>query len=183
MSIAGRQRLGVAVWVWWFWSAEPYRLQRQEKKDFLQETRMTRSFASLRLLALLTFLFVCAGAFAQSTVDGAIGGTVYDAQKAAVPNATVTVHNNGTNADQKVTTDAQGNYRALHLQPGNYTVSIEAAGFKKEVSQNVIVEVGRITNIEPQLTVGGSSETVSVTSEAPTVNTETPDFATNVNQT
>jgi Carboxypeptidase regulatory-like domain/TonB dependent receptor len=153
------------------------------KKDLLQETRMTRSFSSLRLLALLTFLFVCAGVFAQSTVDGAIGGTVYDAQKAAVPNATVTVHNNGTNADQRVTTDASGNYRALHLQPGNYTVTIEAAGFKKEVSQNVIVEVGRVTNVEPQLAVGGSSETVSVTSEAPTVNTETPDFATNVNQT
>jgi hypothetical protein len=144
---------------------------------------MSRNFASVRLLALLTFLFVCAGAFAQSTVDGAIGGTVYDAQKAAVPNATVTVHNNGTNVEQKVVTDTQGNYRAIHLQPGSYTVTIEATGFKKEVSQNVIVEVGRVTNVEPQLVVGGTQETVSVTSEAPTVNTETPDFATNVNQT
>jgi hypothetical protein len=144
---------------------------------------MSRHFASLRLLALLTFLFVCAGAFAQSTVDGAIGGTVYDAQKAAVPNATITVHNNGTNLDHKVTTDPQGNFRAIKLQPGTYTVTVEAQGFKAYVDQNVLVEVGRITDFDAHLTVGGTQETVTVSGEAPTVNTETPDFASNVNQT
>src|SRR6266567_5870482 len=52
--------------------------------------------------ALMAMLLLTSGAFAQSTTDGAIGGTVTDPSGAAVPNAKVIVRNNGTNAEQIV---------------------------------------------------------------------------------
>src|SRR5207237_2927118 len=84
-----------------------------------------RSCAGSRRLLPLLFVFalsfmLCAGAFAQSTTEGAIGGTVYDANGAVVANAAVVVHNNGTNAEQRVASDASGYYRVRQLQPATY---------------------------------------------------------------
>ena len=132
----------------------------------------------LRIFALLaTSLLLCVSAFAQSTTDGAIGGTVYDANGAVVPNATVVVHNNGTNAEQRVTTDASGYYRVRQLQPATYTVTVNSTGFSPYTAQNVIVQVGSLTDVSPRLGVAGSAETVSVTAETPEINTSSPDFA------
>src|SRR5437764_792332 len=70
------------------------------------------------LVTVLAITILSALSMAQSTTDGAIGGTVFDTNGAIVPNAQVVVHNDGTNAEQTVTTDASGNYRANKLQPG-----------------------------------------------------------------
>src|SRR5258708_13190404 len=80
--------------------------------------------------SLVAALVVCCfGAFAiaQSTTDGAIGGTVYDSTGAVVGGATIVAHNNGTNAEQSVTADGSGNYRIASLQPGSYTVTVKAS--------------------------------------------------------
>ena len=114
--------------------------------------------------------------FAQSAVDGAIGGTVEDAAGAVVPGAGVSVLSNATNAQQNLTSDAQGFFRAIHLQPGLYTVSITAPGFQTFKSPSVSVEVGLLTDVSPRLTVGAAGQTVEVTSEAPALNTTSPDF-------
>ena len=132
-------------------------------------------------IALLSAVFATV-ALAQSTTDGAIGGTVFDAQGAVVPNATITVSNNGTGATKSVTTDARGYYHVAQLQPGDYSVSVEANGFSKFQVSHAVVEVGRLTSIEPKLNVGGAAETVNVTDEAPTVNTTSSDFANNMDQ-
>ncbi|MGA8042472.1 MAG: TonB-dependent receptor [Terracidiphilus sp.] len=115
--------------------------------------------------------------FAQTAVDGAIGGTVLDSTGAVVANANITVHNVGTNAEQTAATDASGYFRVLHLQPGAYNVSIKAEGFNEYRAVNVTVQVGVLTDVQARLTVGGSSQTVEVTGEAPLVNTTSPDFA------
>ncbi|MEO8725198.1 MAG: carboxypeptidase regulatory-like domain-containing protein [Acidobacteriaceae bacterium] len=122
-------------------------------------------------------------ALAQSTVDGAIGGTIYDVQGAVVPHAKITVLNNGTARAQSAVADASGFYRVPQLQPGDYTVTIAAPGFSSFKSEHVIVEVSRLTTLAPHLAVGGSTETVSVTADAPQINTESPDFSNTVNQT
>src|SRR3954469_17211478 len=122
-------------------------------------------------------LVLCAGAFAQSTTEGAIGGTVYDVNGAVVANAAVVVHNNGTNAEQRVATDASGNYRVRQLQPASYTVTVTSQGFAPYKAENVIVQVGSLTNVSPRLAVAGSAETVSVIAETPEVNTTSADFA------
>jgi hypothetical protein len=72
----------------------------------------------MQCILVLSIIAVLAGsALAQSTTDGAIGGTLYDASDAVVLNATVTVNNNGINAEQTVTTDASGYYHVTELQP------------------------------------------------------------------
>jgi hypothetical protein len=135
----------------------------------------------MRLLQILMLMAVsaalCVSAFAQSTTEGAIVGTIYDASGAVVANATVTVHNNGTNADRTATTDSSGYYRVTGLQPANYSVTVSAQGFSPYKAQSVVVQVGTATDVSPRLGVTGSAETVQVTSEAPLVNTVSPDFA------
>src|SRR5437588_5937700 len=137
--------------------------------------------------ALATLLFCLAfgraSVAAQSSTDGAIGGTVKDPHGAVVQNATVTVKNEETNAEKTGTTDSEGRFRVVQLQPGNYTVTISVTGFSAFTQQEVVVEVGRITPIDAALTVGGAQETVQVTSEAPVINTQQQDFSTNINQT
>ncbi|HTD95713.1 MAG TPA: TonB-dependent receptor [Edaphobacter sp.] len=114
---------------------------------------------------------------AQSAVDGAIGGTVQDAVGLAIPKATVVIHSNTTNAEQTVVADDSGYFRVIHLQPSTYTVTISAQGFGGYKSTEVTVQVGLLTDVSPNLVVGGTTETVEVSGEAPTINTTSPDFA------
>jgi hypothetical protein len=121
--------------------------------------------------------------FAQSTTDGAIGGTVFDAHGAVVAKAKVVIHNNGTNAEKSVTTDESGYYRATNLQPGTYTISINQSGFAPYKAEQVIVQVGSVTEVSPHLGVSATTEVVEVTAEAPQINTTSPEFAPSFNQT
>ena len=115
--------------------------------------------------------------FAQSATDGAVGGTVKDKTGAVVTNAQVVVTNNGTNASQTTTVDSDGFFRAIHLQPGSYTVTVQAPGFQTYKSNNLVVEVGALTTLEAILPTGRSETTVEVTGEVPAINTTSPDFA------
>ena len=114
---------------------------------------------------------------AQSATDGAIGGTVMDQSDAVVPNATIVIHSNTTNAEQTVTADSSGYFRVVHLQPSTYTVTVSAPGFSKYQSRVVTVQVGGLTDLTPKLAIGSTATTVEVTSEAPLMNTVSPDFA------
>lgn len=135
------------------------------------------------LAALIVCLFGVM-AFAQSTTDGAIGGTVYDSTGAVVGGAKIVVHNNGTNAEVTRTADSSGDYRVPGLQPGTYTVTISGgSGLAAYKAEQVIVTVGSITDITPHLKVGGTATTVDVSAEAPQINTSTPDFAPMIDQT
>src|SRR5438067_9537882 len=140
-------------------------------------------FFRLSLATLLVFT-LSALALAQSTVTGAIGVTVTDPKGAVVPNATVTVHNVETNKDeQPITTDSEGRARVVNLQPGTYNLTIAASGFGTYNQDKIIVEVGRVTSIEAPLSLGATTATVEVTSEAPVINTTQQDFSNNMNQT
>jgi len=133
------------------------------------------------LMTALALTIFCTLSLAQSTTDGAIGGTVFDTNGAVVPNAQVVVHNNGTNAEQTVTTDGSGGYRVSKLQPGTYTVTVSEKGFASFKSPQVTVQVGSVTDVSPRLSVG-ATETVEVSGEAPQINTTSPDFAPVLNQ-
>src|SRR5262249_8580831 len=80
------------------------------------------------LMGVLCVFLLGALLAAQSTTDGAIGGTVYDSSGAVVPNAKIVAHNNGTNAEQTATSDSSGYYRITGLQPGSYTVTVSGGG-------------------------------------------------------
>ncbi|MEZ2347527.1 carboxypeptidase regulatory-like domain-containing protein [Terriglobus sp. RCC_193] len=132
----------------------------------------------LRSLALAAVLMSGAamGAFAQSAVDGAVGGIIHDPSGAVVPGAQITVTNNGTSASQTVKADDQGYFRAIHLQPGSYTVEVTSAGFGTYKSTAVVVQVGLLTNVDANLAAAGTSTEVTVSSEVPAINTTSPDF-------
>ncbi|HEV2706063.1 MAG TPA: carboxypeptidase regulatory-like domain-containing protein [Pyrinomonadaceae bacterium] len=140
-------------------------------------------FFRLSLIALCLCLGMSVVAVAQSTTDGAIGGVIRDPNGAVVPNASVTARNEETNKESTATSDEEGRFRVVQLQPGNYTVTINATGFAGFTQQRIVVEVGRVTSLEVPLAVTASTETVEVTSEAPVIETTRQDFATNINQT
>ena len=91
---------------------------------------------------LVTFTAV-PGANAQSTTDGAIGGTVTDSSGAVVPNATVSTRNLGTGSSSSGVTDGSGRYLLIHLQPGVYSLEISVSGFAAFRATRITVEVGR----------------------------------------
>src|ERR1043166_3601332 len=136
------------------------------------------SFGSL----LIVFAFALS-AMAQSTTTGAIGGTVMNPNKEVVPGAAISVKNAGTSKEDTATTDDSGRFKVSNLQPGEYTVSVNASGFAAFNQQKVIVEVGRETTLDVPLTIGQETGTVEVTAEAPVLNTTQQDFSSNVNQT
>jgi hypothetical protein len=134
------------------------------------------------MMLLLCCAFGAGRAAAQSTTQGAIGGVVKDPKGAVVQGAAVTVKNEETNKETAATTDDEGRFRVVQLDPGNYTVTVASSGFGNYTQSKVVVEVGRVTSLDVPLSVGGSTETVEVTSEAPVINTTQQDFSTNVNQ-
>jgi hypothetical protein len=132
------------------------------------------------LLAALTFApaIVC---HAQSTTQGAVAGTVLDNSGAVVPNAAVTVHNAATGAEFKVTSDASGFFKEPLLEPGTYLVTISAQGFGPYRAEQVTVQVGQLTTLEPRLAAGGDVQTVSVSADAPQLNFDSPDASAQLN--
>jgi hypothetical protein len=131
---------------------------------------------------LLAVIFACA-TFAQSTTDGAIGGTVTDPSGALVPGAKVTVRHNSTNSEQTATTDETGYFRVAKLQPGTYAVKVEASGLAPYTAETVIVAVGSLTDFSPKLSVASAGATIQVIAETPSINTSSADFAPVVDQT
>ncbi len=111
-------------------------------------------------------------AYAQTAAAGTITGTLTDPSGAAVPNATVVIHNADTGVDRSTTTNESGIYNATFLQPGHYELTVTKPGFAKLVRQDLTLEVGQTLQIDLQIPVKSTQETVTVTGEAPVVDTE-----------
>jgi hypothetical protein len=138
----------------------------------------------IRLKFLLKYLVLCMAALlgataakAQSTTQGGISATVEDDSGAIVPDAAVTVHNNGTNAEEHLKADSSGFFKVPLLEPGSYTVTIFAKGFSEYKAANVTVQVGVLTSLEPRLKAGSTDTVVQVTADEPVLNFDSPDIA------
>jgi outer membrane receptor protein involved in Fe transport len=108
---------------------------------------------------------------AQST-SASLSGTVTDSSRAVVPGATVDVLNNDTGTHRRATTNGAGIYSVPVLPPGNYTIEVEKAGFKDVKRPDVVLHVQDAVDIPFVLSVGSSTETVTVTAGAPILNTQ-----------
>jgi hypothetical protein len=122
-----------------------------------------------RLVA--TFLLTAFALCAQ-TNRGSIAGTVMDQTKAAIAGAKVTITNLGTNEVRRLTTSENGSYDAADLEPVNYSVQVEAQGFKKEVVENVKVDTASVAGVNIVLQPGSIDVQITVSAEAAMVNTE-----------
>jgi hypothetical protein len=98
-------------------------------------------------------------------------GRVLDPQNAAVAGANVAVTNTETGVTLRFQTNQTGYYEANLLMPGNYDVSAEATGFKRSSRTGIALSVSSRLEINLPLELGGLSETVSVTSEVPLLET------------
>src|SRR5579859_861831 len=157
---------------------------RAMQQQFKQATLSWIGLSCTRIFCALACAFMMIGiAAAQSTTEGAIGGTVVDNTGAVVAKAPVTAHNNGTNAEKSTITDSAGYYRIIQLEPGSYTVTVKQQGFAPYKASEVIVQVGTVTELSPKLAVGGTIETVDVTSDTPQINYSTPELAPVLDQT
>ena len=109
-------------------------------------------------------------AFAQVTT-ATISGIARDGSGAVLPAAKVTVRNVQTGATRVLTTDEGGRYRAPQLPLGSYEIEAELSGFKTEVRRGIDLTVGREAVVDFVLQVGDVTEQVTVTAEAPVLET------------
>ena len=121
-------------------------------------------------MGILLVLTVVPAGFSQ-TSTGTILGTVKDPSAAAVPGATVTIKNIDTDATRTVVTGDDGAYREPALLAGHYTVTIEKEGFAKQTETSLTLEVTQELVVNVTLQVGAATQEVTVTGEAPVVNT------------
>ena len=121
-------------------------------------------------------------AWSQTTGSGTINGTVRDPNQAVVPGAQVAVHNVDTGVDRTVESSEVGVYSVPFLTPGNYEVTVSKAGFAKVVRKDLSLSVGQTMTLDLQLSVQTASESVTITGEAPTVDTEKTDHSQTVSQ-
>lgn len=127
---------------------------------------MSRTSAATILIALLAAF----PAAAQET-RSMIFGRVFDPSSAAVAAARVAIVNADTNVAVNVVTNETGYYEAPLLLPGNYQVVVQADGFKKHTRSGILLPISTRTQIDCTLEVGSLSESVSVTGEAPLLET------------
>lgn len=113
-------------------------------------------------------------------VNATILGTVTDSSGAVVPNANVTVTETQTNIARTAETNASGNYTFADVTPGVYSVSVEVAGFKKEVRENINVVVNTSARVDVQLQPGNLSESIVVTAEPPQLQTDRADTGSSI---
>jgi outer membrane receptor protein involved in Fe transport len=112
---------------------------------------------------------------------GTIQGTVLDEKDAAVPGATVDIKNLETNATRTVTTDEEGRFVALALQPGPYSVTVTKTGFATTEAPRIEVTVGKAVNLPVAMKVSGVEERVTITA-TPTVDTVKTESSTTLNE-
>ena len=133
-------------------------------------------FLTLRQVALLILLVSFAGLASAQKDTGAIAGTVKDSSGAVVSDAKVTI----TDADRGISlvtrTNTQGEYVASPLKIGRYNVIVEKVGFKKAVAGPIVVNVQERPEVDVTLQVGSISETMTVSTEGPQLETETSEL-------
>src|ERR1051326_4331791 len=140
---------------------------------------MRRSISLVQLsIAVCTFLSV---AFAQES-RATISGTITDPQGALVPGAKVEVKNLATNVVTTVETNERGIYAVPPVNPGEYSVTVSATGFKTTVQSKIELRVADRLGLDLTLELGGTTETVLVMSEAPLLETQSSSQGTVLNK-
>jgi hypothetical protein len=103
---------------------------------------------------------------------GSLVGNITDANGAVVPKAAVTATHQGVGIRKTTTTNPSGVYQFIDLQPGTYTVRVSLTGFKSMERRDVPVTLNNITRADMVLEVGSIEQSVTVTGEAPALQTD-----------
>ena len=122
----------------------------------------------LSAVLLIVCGFAQAARLSSQSVGANVGGVVMDQSGVSVPGVTVSVTNESNGASQTFVTGPEGNYRAVALQPGPYTIAAELQGFRPQ-TRTVTLTVGADTVVDLSLSVSALKEKVTVTGTAATI--------------
>jgi hypothetical protein len=139
--------------------------------------RLVKSF-SLFLLAIS--LLPTHSALGQASYTSQLRGTVTDPTGAVMPNATVTITNDGTNVSTVAHTDDHGLYLLTGLRPSTYTIRAEASGFQGVENKNVVLAVDQQATLNFSLRPVSVTTTVEVTEAPPLLDTDNAAMGTDV---
>jgi hypothetical protein len=131
------------------------------------------------LIALMCAIFSPASAQVASSE---LSGTVLDSTGAAVSGAKVTATNVATNVAHDTTSDTAGRYVIPLLQPGDYVINVEAAGFRKLVQKGLSLQINQQAQLDLTLQLGQVSEEIQVTAQAPQLESESSSLGTVVSE-
>ena len=135
----------------------------------------------LTQFALLAIIFGSTSAHAQ-VLYGSLTGTVTDSAGAVIPNAAVTVTNQGTGEIRATKSDPQGNYELLDVLPGAYTVSVQVPAFAGFTQQNIQMEVNRQVRVDARLQPASVSSQVTITDAPAELQTETAEVNSEIDE-
>src|SRR5579863_4918391 len=124
----------------------------------------------IHVTRVLTIAALCTGTL-WGQANSSLRGAVTDQSGAVVPRAQVTLTNSATGLERKTTASGAGAYEFLQVTPGAYRLRVEATGFKKYEANDLQLEVSNPATVNVVLEVGGTTEVVAVTAEAPMLNT------------
>ena len=102
-----------------------------------------------------------------------LNGLVLDSTEAVAPGANVTATNQGTGAVREIVTDARGEFTLPALTAGRYTIKVGLSGFKSYINDGLDLSAGQVARLNVTLEVGQVSESITVSENAPLVQTET----------
>ena len=130
----------------------------------------------------LTTWVVFAPSQLRAQVSGAtLTGSVTDPSGAVIPNARVSIKNTATGIVTAVTTNSAGLYVVPNLIPGPYQVTVSTQGFQTEVRSGITLTVGAQQVLNISLRIGQTTQTISVSGQAPTVQLASSTLAAQVN--
>ena len=140
----------------------------------------SQNFCRYFILILLTF-GLALSASGQSD-RGTIAGTILDSSGGAVQGANITVTGADTGVVYKTVSNANGAYQIPNMQVGRYDINVSVAGFKASEQKGFVVQINTTSTLDITLQAGDVKETLTVTADAPTLQTESADIGTVVDK-
>ncbi len=137
--------------------------------------------SAIRFLVASALLCALAASALAQTQTATVRGTVTDASGAVIPGAALTLTNVDQNRPWSAESNAAGAYVFQQIPPGNYSLAVEADGFKRYERQQFILQVAQVAEIDIPLEVGDVTEVVEISAEAPLLETATSDLGEVVN--
>lgn len=150
----------------------------QESHGLNLKIRTQRISFALAFTISCFLLLTSQAVFGQASAG--ITGTLTDSSGAVVANAQVTITNESTSAADHTVSGSSGTYSFKGLLPGVYTVTVDGAGYKKEVKKGVTIEVSTTPTVDFALSAGASSETVQVVADQIALNTTQPELGSTI---
>jgi len=141
-------------------------------------SRTTRAAQLLAVMVLLAIALFSPTPLLAQEARGTITGKVRDASQSVVPGAAVKITNVAMGTTVSVATNDAGLYQAPYLIPGAYQITVEVRGFKKYVRDGVLLRVNDTIEIDVALEVGDVGESITVTSDAPVLETSSGSLGT-----